>query len=157
MSAKRKASKRVWIATYYRDANGAAPARVAMRQGDFPEKVRLALEARVSAIRDEPPPSFPAGSPMWSLMSKDRARGKVDMSGVYEVRDKHGDTLYRLFCVLDSEASAHGLEAPALVMLSLGTKAVRTVMPQSVYKRVRAEADRYFATSPRPVILPPQV
>jgi hypothetical protein len=32
-------------------------------------------------------------------------------------------------------------------MLSMGTKQVRTAMPQSVYKRVRAEADRYFTTT----------
>jgi hypothetical protein len=78
------------------------------------------------------------------------------MSGIYEIRDKHGDMLYRLFCVLDSDAGSHGLEAPALVMLSLGVKPVRTEMPQAVYERVRAEADRYFATSPRPITLPPE-
>ena len=90
-------------------------------------------------------------------MSKDKEKGKVDMSGIFEIRDKQGDTLYRLFCVLDSDAASHGLEAPALVMLSLATKQVRTALPQSVYKRVRAEADRYFATTPRPVVSPPQV
>ncbi len=90
-------------------------------------------------------------------MTRDREKGRVDMSGIFEIRDKQGDTLYRLFCVLDSDAEAHGLEAPALVMLALGTKRVRTAMPQSVYRRVRAEADRYFATTPRPVVLPPEV
>ena len=97
-----------WIAPYYKDAAGEAPARDAMRAVGFPKNVRLALEARVKAVRDAPPPSFPAGSPVWSAMSKDKARGKVDMSGIFEIRDKHGDTLYRLFCLLDSAAQAHG-------------------------------------------------
>jgi hypothetical protein len=94
---------------------------------------------------------------MWSAMSRDREKGKIDMSGIFEIRDKQGDTLYRLFCVVDSDAGSHGLEAPALVMLSLATKPVRTVMPQSTYRQVRAQADRYFKTSPRPVVLPPEV
>lgn len=150
-------SKKQWIATYYKDANGKAPARDALRAVGFPKNVRLALEARAKAIRDAPPPSFPAGSPMWSAMSRDRDKGKIDMSGIFEIRDKQGDTLYRLFCVLDSDAESHGLEAPALVMVSLGTKHVRTAMPQSLYRQVRAQADRYFATTPRPVVLPPEV
>jgi hypothetical protein len=87
-------------------------------------------------------------------MSRDRGKGTIDMSGIFEIRDKQGDTLYRLFCVLDSDGESHGLGAPALVMLSLATKRVRTAMPQAVYRRVRAEADRYFATIPRPVLLP---
>jgi hypothetical protein len=150
-------SKKDWIATYYKAEDGRAPARDALRSDEFPKNVRLALEARAKAVRDAPPPSFPAGSPMWSAMSKDREKGKVDMSGIFEIRDKQGDTLYRLFCVVDSDAESHGLEAPALVMLSLATKPVRTAMPQSTYREVRAQADRYFATSPRPVILPPEI
>ena len=140
-----------------RDSVGKAPARDALRADGFPKNVKLALEARAKAVRDVPPPSFPAGSPIWSAMSKDREKGKVDMSGIFEIRDKQGDTLYRLFCVLDSDGKSHGLESPALVMLSLATKPVRTAMPQAVYRRVRAEADRYFATTPRTVVLPPGV
>jgi hypothetical protein len=150
-------SKKKWIATYYKDASGRAPARDSLRAADFPKNVRLALEARAKAVRDAPPPSFPGGSPVWSPMTRDREKGRVDMSGIFEIRDKQRDTLYRLFCVLDSDAESHGLEAPALVMLSLATKQVRTAMPQSVYRRVRAEADRYFASTRRPVVLPPEV
>lgn len=90
-------------------------------------------------------------------MTKDRERGNVDMSGIFEIRDKQRDLLYRLFCVIDSNAESHGLEAPALIMLSLGVKPVRTAMPQAVYQEARNQADRYFATTPRPVLLPPQV
>jgi hypothetical protein len=150
-------AKKEWIAAYYKAADGTAPARDTLRAPDFPENVRLSLEARAAAIRDTPPPSFPPGSLMWSVMTRDRERGNVDMSGIFEIRDRQGKVLYRLFCVLDSDAESHGLEAPALVMLSVGIKPVRTAMPQAVYREVRAQADRYFATSPRPVVLPPAI
>ena len=87
------------------------PAREALNAADVPKAVRIALLARVVAVRDRPPPSFPTGSPIWSVMSRDPQKGKVDMSGIFEVRDKHGPLLYRLFCVLDSEAGEHGVDA----------------------------------------------
>lgn len=77
----RATAKIQWIATYYKDAAGEAPARGAMRAVGFPKNVRLALEARIKAVRDAPPPSFPAGSPVWSAMSKDKVRwGKIRWS-----------------------------------------------------------------------------
>jgi hypothetical protein len=152
----KEAPKR-WIAVYYRTADGTSPARDALFAPDFPANVRLALLARAAAIRDTPPPAFPASSPMWSVMTRDRERGNVDMSGIFEIRDRQGDTLYRVFCVVDSGAESHGLEAPALVLLSVGVKQVRTAMPQAVYREVRSHADRYLATSPRPVALPPDI
>ncbi len=74
------------------------------------------------------------------------------MSGIFEARDRHHRKRYRLFCVLDSNAPDHGLDAPALVMLSGTVKNVGEEVPQAVYREVRRQADRYFATSPRPVI-----
>jgi hypothetical protein len=85
-------------------------------------------------------------------MHKSQKKGEVDMRGILEARDRHQQDLYRLFCVLDSRAPDHGLGAPALVMLSGTRKKVGEVVPQSVLKLVRAQADRYFATSPRPAI-----
>jgi hypothetical protein len=146
-----------WAASFYVEEGGAVPAREALNAAEVPQAVRLALLARVVAVRDHPPPSFPTGSPIWSLMSRDAQRGRVDMSGIFEVRDKHGPLLYRLFCLLDSEAGEHGIDARLLVLLSLGIKRERTAMPQAVYRQVRRQADRYFATSPRPILWPPQV
>jgi hypothetical protein len=138
------------------DEDGSVPAREALYAKDLPRPVRLALLARVVAVRDYPPPSFPTGSPIWSLMSRDPQKGKVDMSGIFEIRDKHGPLLYRLFCVLDSQAPEHGVEdARVLALLSLGIKPERTAMPEAVYRQVRRQADRYFATSPRPILWPP--
>lgn len=146
-----------WAATYYLDAGGSAPAREALYDAEFPQPVRLALLARIVAVRDHPPLSFPTGTNVWRLMRDDPQKGGVDMSGIFEARDKHGSLLYRLFCVLDSNAGDHGADARLLVMLSLGVKPERTAMNSSVYRRVRGEADRYFATSPRPIMLPPTV
>jgi hypothetical protein len=163
--ARRRSARRVarsarqdlpWVASYYVEEDGSVPAREALCAGDTPRAVRIALLARVVAVRDYPPPSFPTGSPIWSLMSRDPQKGKVDMSGIFEIRDKHGPLLYRLFCVLDSEASEHGVEdARVLALLSLGIKPERTRMPERVYRQVRRQADRYFATSPRPILWPP--
>lgn len=146
-----------WAAAFYVEQDGSVPAREALYADDIPKAVRLALLARVVAIRDHPPPSFPTGSPIWSLMSRDTQKGKVDLSGIFELRDKHGPLLYRLFCVLDSQAGEHGVDAQVLVMLSLGIKRERTAMPESAYREVRRQADRYFAVSPRPILWPPHV
>lgn len=155
-----------WIAAYYREGDerdetseediaagvgpDPAPARAFLKSLD--PAPRAALRATVVAVRDRPPPSFPHGSNAWRLMHKPKKKGDVDMSGIFEVRDKYQSKLYRLFCVLDSEAPSHGLPAKSLVMLSGTIKRVGEEVPQAVYAEVRRQADRYFATSPRPVI-----
>ena len=152
-----KARDLPWAATYYTVENGSAPAREARYDPELPNAVRIALMARVVAVRDHPPPTFKTGTNVWRNMRDDSDRGGVDMGGIFEVRDKHGHVLYRLFCVLDSEAGDHGADARLLVMLLLGIKPEGTAMDPAVYRRVRGEADRYFETSPRPILLPPTV
>jgi hypothetical protein len=127
-----------------------APARAFLNA--LPLSPRAGLRATIVAVRDRPPPSFPTGSQAWRLMHKPAKKGDVDMSGIFEARDRHARKLYRLFCVLDSVAPEHGLAAPALVMLSGTAKNVGEKVPQAVYREVRRQADHYFATSPRPVI-----
>jgi hypothetical protein len=160
-----------WITVYYYEgdlkkvvtpedvANGVAPDPAPARAflAGLPKSPRAGLRATVVAVRDRPPTSFPASTPIWRLMHKSQKKGEVDMSGIFEARDKHQQKLYRLFCVLDSKGSDHGLAAPAVVLLSGTIKNVGEVVPQSVYKAVRAQADRYFATSPRPAISDPGV
>jgi hypothetical protein len=155
-----------WIAVYYREGStrvelteeqiaagtspDPAPARAFLNA--LPLSPRAGLRATIVAVRDRPPPSFPTGSQAWRLMHKPAKKGDVDMSGIFEARDRHQRKLYRLFCVLDSRAPEHGLAAAALVMLSGTVKKVGEEVPQAVYREVRRQADRYFATSPRPVI-----
>jgi len=155
-----------WIAVYYREDSASVelteeqiaaraapdptPARAFLNA--LPLSPRAGLRATIVAVRDRPPPSFPTGSQAWRLMHKPAKKGEVDMSGIFEARDRHQRKLWRLFCVLDSRAPEHGLPAPALVMLSGTVKNVGQEVPQAVYREVRRQADRYFATSPRPVI-----
>jgi len=158
-----------WIAAFYRDTDDPAdaavseeevlaqslldpaPARAFLRS--CPPLPRAALYGTIATVRDYPPLKFPTSAPIWSLMHKPTKKKHVDMSGIVEARDKHGKLLYRLFCVLDSQAMEHGLEAPALVMLSGTVKRKQEVVPQKVYREVRRQADRYFSMSPRPVML----
>ncbi len=132
-----------------------APAREYI--GSCPMPVRAAVRARVAAVRDYPPPSFPTSTPMWSLMHKPKKKSDVDMSGIFEVRDKHEKLLYRVFCVLDSQGPSCGLAAPALVLLSGTTKRVGEEVPQAIYREVRRQTDRYFSLSPRPTVVGPVV
>jgi hypothetical protein len=72
----------------------------------------------------------------WHAMHKPKAKGEVDMSGIHEVRDRHKDVLYRLYCVVDRNAPDHGLAMPSVVVLDGAMKPVGTEMSQSVYKRI---------------------
>jgi len=155
-----------WISVYYYEgdlkkvvtaedvASGVAPDPAPARAflSGLPKSPRAGLMATVVAVRDRPPLSFPASTPVWRLMHKPQKKGEVDMSGIFEARDKHQQKLYRLFCILDSTGPEHGLAAPAVVMLSGTIKNVGEQVPQAVYKAVRTQADHYRATSPRPAI-----
>jgi hypothetical protein len=102
------------------------------------------LLAIVVAVRDAPPPSFPS-SKLWRAMHS-------TMKGLYEVRDEHAGRLYRVFCVLDSQAPVHALDAKAIVLVCGGEKKIRSVMDDSVYSEaLRYRAD-YLAT--RRIALP---
>ena len=148
--AGRRSEPTAWQAFFYEAADKTRPGLAYLNS--IPSSPRQMLYAIIVAVRYRPPYSFPAQSPMWSAMQN---KDGLDMTGIYEARDKHGDRLYRLFCVLDRKASEHGVDAPALVILSGDDKPVRTPMPKAVYRRVMKERDRYWVTSPRPVARPP--
>jgi hypothetical protein len=128
-----------WVNVFYAEADGSIPAEAFLDECPLPARTQLL--AIVEAVRGAPPPSFPP-SMYWHAM-----RG--DMRGVYEARDRHGNMLYRLFCVLDRNAPDHGLDAPALVILSGGSKPVREEMDERTYADVRRQRDEYGASSPR--------
>ena len=102
------------------------------------------LTAIVVAVRDAPPPSFPPSN-MWHVMHD-------EMKGFYEARDEHDGQLYRVFCVLDSQAPEHGLDAKALTLICGGAKPVRSPMDKSVYDEALAHRQDYLAT--RRIVLP---
>lgn len=131
-----------WSVAFYRTAKGTAPARKFLL--DCPQPVREMLTAIVVAVRDAPPPSFPP-SKMWHVMHG-------EMKGFYEARDEHDGQLYRVFCVLDSQAPEHGLDAKALTLICGGAKPVRSPMDKSVYDEALAHREDYLAT--RRIVLP---
>jgi hypothetical protein len=81
----------------------------------------------------------------------------VDMSSYHEARDKHGDTLYRLFCRFDSSAEQTKLGARVLVILDGRTKPVREPLDPAEYKAIKALWPRYYQPTRRctPVEYPP--
>jgi hypothetical protein len=89
------------------------------------------------------PLAFPTGTNRWRLMHKPSKKGEVDMSGIFEARDEHNRVLYRLFCLLDRNAPAHG---PALVLLGGGSKPARTEMAQRVYRTIDGYRDDCLAS-----------
>lgn len=124
---------------FYAEKDGSVPAQEFLDA--CPMSPRQMLLAIIVAVTDGPPPSFPP-SMHWHIMRK-------EMSGLYEARDRHGNTLYRLFCVLDRNAAEHGLDGPALVVLSGGAKAVREEMDARTYVAARRQREEYMASSPR--------
>ena len=125
-----------WSLAFYRTAKDTTPAREFLL--GCPQPVREMLLAIVVAVRDAPPPSFPP-SKMWHVMHR-------EMKGFYEARDEHDSWLYRLFCVLDSQAPEHGLDAKALTLICGGAKQVRSPMGKSVYEQALAYREDYLAT-----------
>ncbi len=96
-----------WTVEFYLHSDRSVPAI------DFLSRCPVAsrIEAIAEAVRAYPPPSFPP-SQMWHVMSG-------AMRGLYEIRVRNRQTLHRLFCLLDANASAHGLDRPAMVPLSV--------------------------------------
>jgi hypothetical protein len=131
-----------WSVAFYRTAKDTVPARAFLL--GCPRPVREMLLAIVVAVRDASPPSFPP-SKMWHVM-----RG--EMKGFYEARDEHDGQLYRVFCVLDSKAPEHGLDAKALTLICGGAKSVRSPMDKSVYDEALVYREDYLVT--RRIVLP---
>lgn len=107
-----------WALAFYMTKDCRVPAREFL--SDCPGPVREMLLAILVAVRDAPPPSFPP-SGMWHAMHG-------EMKGLYEARDAHDGRLYRVFCILDGQASEHGLDAKVIVLVCGGAKRVRSAI-----------------------------
>lgn len=137
--AKKKPQR--WIAVFAKFGN-AVPARTWLNS--CPNSVQIHLAAVVVAVRDGPPPSFPASN-YWHAM-----RG--DMSGFFECRDQYDKWNYRLLCILDRDAPNFGLEAPAMVILTGGRKQEGEAdLPATVFNEARKLRAQYLKQSPRSV------
>lgn len=120
-----------WRVGFIVDAGDAqVPARQFLR--GLPAKPAAQMTAVLLAVRDAPPYRF-AGSGKWEAMHG-------DMSGFHEVRGRSGQTLHRLFCLLD-----RSLDVPTLVVVSGGSKPNRSRMDPRIYaegRRRRAQYER---------------
>lgn len=114
--------------------------------GSVPKDVRLELFKTLAAVSARDPRTFRSLGERWTFMRKSKNKGEVDMSGIAEVRDKNRNLLYRLFCVVDTNAADRGLDGASIVLLDGGVKEVRTKMQQSVYRRIDARRKDYNKT-----------
>jgi Txe/YoeB family toxin of Txe-Axe toxin-antitoxin module len=121
-----------WRDGHFCTSDGTKPAEEWLDSLD--QKAAAEVVSVVLTVRDAPPPAF-AGGGKWEAMHG-------DMADLYEVRCRRGDTLHRLFCVLDRNHPA----GPALVMLDGDSKPNRRKMPGAVYERVRRRRDEYHET-----------
>ena len=143
--AKGKTKPRVeWRNVFYRNAAGEAPALAWLQS--LPKPRREQLLAWAETIRRWPvgPYAFPPG-PMWQPMHEAAA-------GCFELRDEHDKKLYRLFCVIDRNATANGLTLPVVCYLDGATKALGTALAKSLYRRLGALRTDYLATNPRRIV-----
>jgi hypothetical protein len=136
-----------WLVHYFQrhrqdDAARAVPAREFL--GACPAEVRAHLVAVVKAVAESPPPRF-GGGLQWQAMHG-------DMKGWFEARDRHGQWLYRLFCLLERDGAAVGLGGPAVVLITGMRKANETAFSARDYARVRKLGDEYRARIPRNVL-----
>jgi hypothetical protein len=131
-----------WAIAFYKAADDEVPSKAFLNR--CPGSVLQMLLAIVVAVRDAPPPAFPA-SQMWHAMHG-------EMKGFHEARDEHHGAHYRLFCVVDRQAPQHGLDAPTVALISGGVKPARTAMPQNVYDEALEYRRDYLAT--RRIVLP---
>ncbi len=135
-----------WQIAFFR-AGEEVPGRAWLRTVD--KDVRRQYLIWLAALRTWKPGPYalPTSVPWWRAM-------KDEMKGIYEMRDQHGKTNYRLFCLLDAKAPSHGLSAPVVVVLDGASKPEGTKMIEREYRRVRAYRDTYLGTEPRPIAVP---
>jgi hypothetical protein len=144
-SAKKTTPER-WQPVLYETARGRQPAWDFLGSREMPSGVRAELLVTIGAVLQVGPPRFPTSTQRWRLMHKPASKREVDLSGICEARDKHSNTLYRLFCVIDRNAPEHGLAAPSLVLLGGVAKPARTEVPQSEYRRIDRYRKDYWTT-----------
>jgi hypothetical protein len=124
------------------DPDGRIPGREALNS--YPPKVRALMRAVLVEVAAAPPKRF-AGGGYWEAM-----RG--EMAGWFEVRaDGPGRRHYRLFCLLDYEASNPDRTRPLLVVVTGLDKPFRTVLSAGDYAAVRKLGEEYLGRNPRSV------
>jgi hypothetical protein len=149
VTRRRKTLRRVrapnWEVAFFR-AGTSAPG-IGWLRSLTPEVRREFLKRLAVLSLHKPGPYALQGTLWWRVM-----RG--EMSGIWEIRDQHQGTNFRLFCVLDRKATAHGLSSPAIVVIGGASKPEGVEMAKVEYQRIREHRDAYLASDPRAIVLP---
>lgn len=126
------------------DANETAPGRQFVRS--VPDKIAARMRAVLEAVADAPPPAYSGGG-YWEAMHG-------DMGDFFEVRvdGEPNRTHYRLFCLLERDGAAVGLDGPSIVIVAGLQKPFRTTMRPEDYAAVRALGDEFRARARRSVV-----
>jgi hypothetical protein len=131
-----------WQVVVYETATGKRPVLEYLGAAEVPDQPRRELMLTVLAVVQIGPLNFPTGTTRWRLMHKPSTKGQVDMSGIFEARDRHNRVLYRLFCIVDRQA----IGGPSVVLLGGASKPDRTEMHQSIYRTIDGYRRDYRAT-----------
>jgi len=112
--------------------------------GNCPIAVKAHLSAVLTAVAETPPPRF-SGGLQWHAMHD-------EMKGYFEVRDRHGSWLYRVFCILERNGAEMGLRGPSIVLITGMRKPNESAFTRADYAYVRALGDEYRRRKPRRVL-----
>lgn len=134
-----------WEIGFFR--SGTSAPGVAWLQG-LPAEVRREFLKRLVVLPLHKPGPYALKATLWWHVMKD------ELSGIWEIRDQHHGTNHLLFCVLDRNATAHGLSSPAIVVIGGASKPEGTEMDPAEYRRVREHRDAYLASDPRAIVVP---
>ncbi|MFC9876436.1 hypothetical protein [Nocardia salmonicida] len=127
------------VVYFRRPSNGQMPGREFINA--LPTSLRARVRTVLAAVAAAPPMKFSGGG-YWEAMHD-------EMTGWYELRCRHRNTHYRVFCRLDSDAI--GRDKPLLVIFDGRSKPLRTAFSDSEYAEVRELGEEYFAVNPRPL------
>lgn len=140
--------KQPWLVHFFKrhraDDRGESVPAMRFLQG-CPSKVEAMMIAVVNAVAEAPPPAFSGGG-KWEAMHG-------DMSGFYEVRvDGPQRHHYRLFCLLERDGGAVGLNGPSVVLITGKDKPFMTELSKRDYAEVRALGAEFQKRTPRSVV-----
>jgi hypothetical protein len=94
-----------WRIHFFRRSDGYVPTRSFL--DSVPVRTAAEIHAVLEAVATAPPPAFSGGG-KWEAMHG-------ELAGLYEVRVRHGRTLFRLICLLERDADDLG--GPSIVCL----------------------------------------
>lgn len=136
-----------WLIHYFQrhrddDRAETVPARAFL--DSCPIEAKAHLFAVLKAVAEAPPPRF-GGGLQWQAMHG-------DMKGYHEARDRHGNQLYRVFCLLERNGDTLGLGGPSIVLITGMQKPNESTFTKADYARVRHLGSEYRSRVPRSIL-----